>query len=62
MAPIYCSTVNKLPTTTHIKMIDYWNILSLLKPLVDLIFHTYIENLRDELIDVCKNEQGSKQA
>ena len=31
---------------------------------ISINIHTirYIENLRDELIDVCKNEQGSKQA
>ena len=32
-------------------MIDWWLILSLLKPFVDIIFHTYIESLRYELID-----------
>ena len=34
-------------------MIDWWLILSLLKPFVDIIFHTVIESLRNKLID-CK--------
>ena len=34
-------------------MIDWWLILSLLKPFVDIIFHTVIESLRYALI-YCK--------
>ena len=29
-------------------MIDYWLIFSLLKPFVDIIVQTYIENMRED--------------
>ena len=56
------STVSKLPTTAYIKMIDWWLILSLLKPFVDIIFHTVIESLRYELIDCKVDTKETKQA
>ena len=43
-------------------MIDLWLILSLLKPFVDIIFHTYIESLRNELIDSKVEKKDTKQA
>lgn len=43
-------------------MIDLWLILSLLKPFVDIIFHTYIESLRNELIDSKVDKKDSKLA
>ena len=43
-------------------MIDWWLILSLLKPFVDIIFHTKIESLRYALIDCKVDTTETKQA
>ena len=43
-------------------MIDWWLILSLLKPFVDIIFHTKIESLRYALIDCKADTTETKQA
>ena len=43
-------------------MIDWWLILSLLKPFVDIIFHTVIESLRYELMECKVDTTETKQA
>ena len=43
------SSINKMvPKTSYIKMIDVWLLFNLLKPFIDIIVNTYIENLRDQ--------------
>ena len=43
-------------------MIDNWLILSLLKPFVDIIFQTYLESLRYELIERTVDQSEKKMA
>ena len=58
MKYLICSSSisTNLPPTAYIKMIDYWLILNLLKPFIDIIVQTYIETLRDNTEDQKKEE------
>ena len=42
------SVSNKLPQTSYIKMIDFWLLVSLTKPFLDIMIQTYIDSLRDD--------------
>jgi hypothetical protein len=39
---------NNLPKTAYIKMIDVWLLVSLVKPFLDILLQTYIDNLRQD--------------
>ena len=47
LTTMFLSISTRLPPTAYIKMIDVWLLFNLLKPFIDIIVNTYIENLRD---------------
>ena len=48
LTTMFLSISTNLPPTAYIKMIDVWLLFNLLKPFIDIIVNTYIENLRDQ--------------
>ena len=48
LTTMFLSINNNLPPTAYIKMIDVWLLFNLMKPFVDIIINTYIENVRGE--------------
>ena len=65
LTTMFLSINNNLPPTAYIKMIDIWLLFSLMKPFVDIIINTYIENVRGESEALKKKEvvyDGNKSA
>ena len=56
LTTMFLSINNNLPPTSYIKMIDIWLLFNLMKPFVDIIINTYIENVRGEKEDSKKKE------
>ena len=48
LATMFISISNDLPTTSYLKMMDYWLIFTLLLPFIEVLLHTYMERLNDE--------------
>ena len=53
LTTMFISVSSNLPKTSYIKMIDIWLLTSLVKPFLDILLQTYIDNLRvDENRDI----------
>ena len=48
LVTMFISVSSSLPKTSYIKMIDYWLIFTLMLPFVEVLLHTYMENLNDD--------------
>ena len=48
LATMFISISNDLPTTSYLKMMDFWLIFTLLLPFIEVLLHTYMESLDDE--------------
>ena len=58
LTTMFISVSSNLPKTSYIKMIDVWLLSSLVKPFLDILLQTYIDNLRaDENRDI--NHHGT---
>jgi len=59
LTTMFLSISTNLPPTAYIKMIDVWLLFNLLKPFVDIIVNTYIENQRGKRAESSKKEAWS---
>ena len=58
LTTMFISMSSNLPKTSYIKMIDVWLLTSLVKPFLDILLQSYIDNLRvDENRDI--NHHGT---
>ena len=48
LTTLFISVSSSLPPTSYIKMIDIWLIFSQLIPFVEVLLHTFMDNLRDD--------------
>ena len=48
LTTLFISVSNSLPPTAYVKMIDIWLIFCLLIPCVELLLHTFMDNMRQE--------------
>ena len=48
LTTLFISVSSSLPPTSYIKMIDIWLIFSQLIPFVEVMLHTFMDNLRDD--------------
>ena len=48
LATMFISISNDLPKTAYLKMMDYWLVFNLILPFVEVLLHTYMENLTEE--------------
>ena len=48
LTTLFISVSSALPPTSYIKMIDIWLIFSQLIPFVEVMLHTFMDNLRDD--------------
>ena len=48
LTTLFISVSSALPPTSYIKMIDIWLIFSQLIPFVEVLLHTFMDNLRDD--------------
>ena len=49
LTTLFISVFNSLPTTAYVKMIDIWLIFTLFIPFCEVLLHTLIDSLREEL-------------
>ena len=56
---LFISVSDSLPKTSYIKMIDIWLIFNLFIPFTEVLLHTYIDSLRQD-IDRKVNHHGSE--
>ena len=59
LTTMFLSISTNLPPTAYIKMIDVWLLFNLLKPFIDIIVNTYIENQRGKRAESSKKEAWS---
>ena len=48
LTTMFINVSNNLPKTNYIQMIDVWLLVSLVKPFLDILLQTYIDNLRQD--------------
>ena len=48
LATMFISISNNLPTTSYLKMMDFWLIFTLLLPFIEVLLHTYMERLDED--------------
>ena len=48
LVTMFISVSASLPKTAYIKMIDYWLIITLIIPFVEVLLHTYMESLNND--------------
>ena len=48
LATMFISIAESLPKTAYLKMMDYWLVFNLILPFVEVLLHTYMENLTEE--------------
>ena len=48
LVTLFISVSDGLPKTAYIKMVDYWLIVTLILPFVEIMLHTYMEVLNED--------------
>ncbi len=59
LTTLFISIFNSLPSTAYVKLIDIWLIFNLFVPFAEVLFHTYIDSLREDH-DRSINDHGSE--
>ena len=49
LTTLFVSVSNSLPTTAYVKMIDVWLLFCLFIPFLEVILHTYMDTLREDM-------------
>ncbi len=49
LTTLFVSISNSLPTTSYIKMVDIWLLFCLFIPFLEVILHTYMDTLREDM-------------